>query len=319
MVPYDEFVADEACFAKSALNKHGTEFYIHTLSDIIELRQKLTSLVSNAATAKDKVAASRHLRVAVAGNGLAGIELATSIASTIKQLCIDFGIPQLKPTVYLLLHNAELYEAAAFNRLLEAYFKSQFFETGVRVTSGIQVTRVNTDGAVCSDGSFVNCSLVVSTDKLATDADMFPANRPDKYGRAGFSGCWKAVNYFPGSLPEPASYLASLKLGTRLGENIARQIKRENLVELRTSEGFRAGSLKRGEGFCRFGPVKLKGRPAYFVRTWLILRSLPAPLRILCIRNMTDTYFLRQQLQEFGKRLKGSKKQSFNLNAFSAA
>jgi NADH dehydrogenase FAD-containing subunit len=318
LVPYDQFLADEACFAKPVSNKAGPEFFIHTLEDITELRQKLTALVSNAASAKDRLSTSRHLRVAVAGNGLAGIELATSIASTIKQLCNDFAIPQLKPTVYLLLHNAELYEGAAFNRLLESYFKTKFFETGVRVSSGIQVTRVNADGAVCSDGSFINCSLVVRTDNLVNRDALIMEKRPDKYGRAGSAGCWKPVNYFPGSIPEPASYLAALKQGSRLGENIARQISGKNLVELKSSEGFRAGSLKKGEGFCRFGPLKLKGSAAYFVRTWLILRSLPAPLRILCIRNMTDTYFLRQQLQDLGKRLKVGKKQSFKLNAFSA-
>jgi NADH dehydrogenase len=318
-VQYDQFVEDEACFAKPASNKQGNEFFIHSLSDIIELRNKLTTLVLNAAGAKDRFAASRQLRVAVAGNGLAGIELATSIAATVKQLCIDFAIPQLKATVYLLLHNAELYEAAAFNRLLETYLKNQFIETGVRVSSGIQVIRVNADGAACSDGSFVNCSLVVRTDNPLNEASLIPEIRPDKYGRSGAAGSWKAVNYFPGSIPEPASYLAALKQGRRLGENIARQINRKNLVELKSSEGTRAGSLKRGEGFCRFGPLKLKGSAAYFVRTWLILRSLPAPLRILCVRNMTDSYFLRQQLQEFGKRLKGSKKQTFNLNTFSAA
>ena len=317
LIEYDQFLEDQSCFSKSSCSKSSNEIYINSLEDLVDLRNRLTSFVNSASESQEKILASRHLRVAVAGKGLAGIELANSIAACMKQLCVEYGMPQLKPTVYLVLHNSELYEAAAFNSSLEGFIKEQLLDAGVRVSTGKQVIRVNTDGAVCNDGSFINCKLVVRTDQDAANGLAgLEGERPDLFGRTNENDCWKANHYFPGSLPEPASYLAVLRQGNWLGSNIARAMLGETLKEIKTGEGFKAGSMKRAEGFFRLGMLKLKGSLAYFLRTWLILRTLPLGNRRLCIRNMTDAFFLKQQTLEISEHYTQKLKGEFSFKSF---
>jgi NADH dehydrogenase len=299
-ISYDHLIIDNEYFNDAlANNKTPVGFTIQSTLDMLKTKQQLDYLVERATAAKDKMAAARILRVCIGGSVKSGIELAGYIALYLKQACANYeSLATIKPIVYLVTDDRMLAGYDSSHDRLYNYITGQLKEAGVKIIYERKIIRVNTDGVIFHDGSFINCSLVYNA-SIETDISV-ANNNPviltedsvsavDKYGRLkGHTNIWIANSLYPEStrmLPAPADYIASVSNGKNIGKNIMLTLRSKPLKTLNPGSNIITGSLGPGKGFAAIGGLKFHGWAAWLFRCLLLLFYMPASNRRKCLGN----------------------------------
>ena len=308
-IAYDHLVVGNEHFTSTLQSdKTHTGFTIQSAVDMLKTRRQLDHLMHQAALARDKFSAARILRVAVAGEGMEAVELAASIAECLKQLSAQYSLKGIKATLYLVLNQPALSSATAKPDKITKYIKDELQNCGVRIFYNKHVIRVNADGAVLQDGSFINCSIVYSTGKstcevpcasnafgTATKKASLPT---DNYGRVtAYKNAWSEKVRERMLLPQASQYMRLLQEGRIVGENIAAYLKQRPLTSIQNVSTM-AGSIGKGKGFASVFGLQLTGWLAFYVRIIWLLVLIPSVNRSACIKNYLAFYTNKQKAKK---------------------
>jgi NADH dehydrogenase FAD-containing subunit len=305
-IHYDHLLAGDEYFTETLQNnKTACGFTIQSSLDMLKTRQQLVFLTERAALAKDRFSASRILRVAIVGDGVAGVELASNICAYLMHLCTQYKIAFVKPTLYLVINNRVLVESRVKASRINEYITRQLEDIGVRIIYNKRVIRVNPDGAALDDGSFINCSIVYCTNHTPEArfkiTDSFCVNgsaQPelDIYGRVkAYTNAWMAGTYHDDILPNPSQYIDKVNEGRRIGKNMARAIKKRPLSTSKPRFTSSVGSLDAGKGFAVVSGIRLTGWAGFCLRVVFLLYYMPALQRSACIRNWISFFIWKRE------------------------
>jgi len=305
-IPYDHLLVGDQYFTETLQNnKTATGFTIQSSLDMMKTRQQLVYLTERAALAKDRFTASRILRVAIVGDGFAGVELASNISAYLRHLCRQYEIAFIKPTLYLVVNSPELIETSVKASKINKYIGQHLEDMGVRIIYNKRVIRVNTDGAALHDGSFINSSIVYCTNhttetsfkitnSFCTDGNARPVT--DIYGRVkAYPGAWIAGTYNQEVLPTPCHYIDRINEGRSIGKNIALSIKKSPLRTSGPGLLSTVGSLDSGKSCAIVSGILLTGWLAFCMRVVLLLHYMPAFQRSACIRNWISFFIWKRE------------------------
>ncbi|CAN5552805.1 hypothetical protein BH10BAC3_BH10BAC3_30090 [soil metagenome] len=302
---YDHLVCGDQYFSTSLqVNKTLTGFSIQSTLDMRKTHKQLNSLAQRAALAPDRFTAARILRLAIVGNGLAGVELAANIAAYLQDACRKLSLQHMEPTLHLVLNEPTLL-AGKGNDKLSAYAKRQLEESGIRIINNKQVIRVNTDGAVLDDGSFINCSIVFCTDHESQNECHLHAafiaahnnsDSTDEYGRIRDNkNAWFSKIHQNGIMPAASQYILAIKEGEAAGRNIARSIQNRPLLANQKPASCIAGSLGNGKAFALLFGLPITGSVAFCIRVIRLLFLMPASNRNSCLKAYYKYYRQRHK------------------------
>ncbi|MES2645878.1 MAG: FAD-dependent oxidoreductase [Bacteroidota bacterium] len=270
----DQFCGDASTIATDL------GFPIQSALDMAKMKQELQILAEKAARSKDKFTAARHLRVTLVGNGLVAAELAGTISVYLRQLCRQQFV-SVKPTIYLVTNEPSLQVSGPNAMAFKAYVSRVLKEEGIRVICNKELLRVNTDGAVLIDGSFINCSLVFNANPFCGKQEpgllsgAIPSLESDRYGHViNATDVWRLRGSLSRQFKSPSSYIYNVKQGRLIGANIAASICGKNEVALKTRESFLMANMGNGHAISCINGWPLFGWLAAFLRGVYMLKYL---------------------------------------------
>jgi NADH dehydrogenase len=298
-IPYDHVVIDSEYFNdEMSDNKTPAGFTIQSAWDMLKTRRQLDHLVERAIAARDRIGAARILRICVGGSGISGIEMAAYMGRYLRQLCNGHeSLSDVKPHVYLVTNDI-MFSGYDYKSKLKNYVNDQLKAADVKIVYDKRIIRVNTDGAILHDGSFINCSLVYNaktesrSDALNKEPLILMENSVpaiDTYNRLkGCDNIWLANA--PGTschelMPAPANYISTINKGTCIARNIVRSLKNQPLLLMNPADNKTIGSLGEGYGFTDVSGFELKGWPAWLIRCLMLLFYMPSSNRQRCVQN----------------------------------
>lgn len=317
-INYDHLIVDDVYFTDQVSSSVlSTGFIIQSVWDMLKTKKQLEHLVERAAVAGNHISASRLLTVCVGGAGTSGIELAAYIGAYLQQLCRRLELSSdVKPLVYLIANDT------MFDRYkpgIKNYISEQLKAIHVKVVHGKQIVRVNADGAILQDGSFISCSLVYNTLNtwlptnvrslvdvllLALETDVFV---PDKYSRLkGNENIWLGNDLTKEQvLPSPLDYTTNFSKGEHIGRNIIRSLKNQPLRPFYPGNTI-TGTLGIGAGFVQIGGIQLTGVTASLVRWLAVLLHIPSFNRSHCFKNLLTNLSYNKRGEKINVRVKKS-------------
>jgi NADH dehydrogenase len=274
------------------------EDFDHTFSSIVNV-VKWASMV-DAETAADL------LRFAVAGAGMAGIEIAANLNEYI--IALKDYYPRLKDVnhqVTLINSGEDLMCFKPEFKHIKKYVEKNISRSGITVVSKVRVTEITTEGALLSSGAMLPCSMVIST--VGQSRFLLKgseAMRRDAIGRLrtneffqipGQSRVWGGgdacnVPFRESDQPCMADALWAIKHGKYAGLNMARAIKGKPLKPFRYRGMGQAASLGIGKGVGELYGFEFTGMLAWIMRWCFFNYFMPSKAKMWCV--MGDWFYL---------------------------
>ncbi|MBD2699591.1 FAD-dependent oxidoreductase [Spirosoma sp. BT702] len=304
---YDHLLMGIGSFDSEAVEGIRTYGYqIKSPEAFQRTRNKLHQLVKEAAQA-DPEQARQLLSFTVAGGGFAGVELVTNLAEWVNLAKKSYpGLSNLQPQIRLVNSGNQVLSALQpdYKRLIR-YTEKTMRKYGIALINNAKLTKVTSDGAFLSDGTFLESSLVLSTvgqsrftlagtepmprdtlQRLYTNAYQQVDNLPNVWG--GGDACH--VAHYQTGIACPANALWAIKHGEYVGRNIARAVKGKKLKPFTYRGLGQSASLGLGKGITEMYGVQFTGALAWIMRWFFFHYFMPS--RRLMLDTVGDWFHL---------------------------
>ncbi len=296
VIGYAHFVNCSGYFNTGLLQTDKTScIHINSTATASHLHSRLKELVDRAARAADRIHAARILSVTVGSTSAAGFDVAAAVRTCLNRYCCEYGLNNIIPTVYLVTPDAAADIAGTHTTQADLYKHHKVIRPGIRIVTGKKIVRINTDGAVINDGSFISCSLVVDTIEAGSET---PATNTvvNAFGKHPTYNNWIAPASCTNEMPAPSGYFAAIRQGKIIGFNIAASIENTSMKKLKIYNEYQLAGLSNTDTFPPYGKLTLSGALAVTRRYLLFLSAMPVHLCRKCAFKIFDA--LRQH---FGK------------------
>jgi NADH:ubiquinone reductase (H+-translocating) len=245
------------------------------------------------ASESDESTARQILRFVIAGSGFTGVELAANLAELIKSFIKQYpGLRNIKPAIHLInsRHNLLPGLDAGLHRI-RRYAERTLVNYGIQTFHQTRIIRVTARGAFLSDGSFIECPMVISTigqSRILLEGTKTMERDPEKriltnsfLQVANHRGIWGAgdavhVTHSKSKKACPANALWAIKQGKHAGKNIARAILSQSLKPFTYKGLGQCASLGIGKGLGDLYGIQFTGWTAWIMRWFFFQHFMPS-------------------------------------------
>jgi NADH dehydrogenase len=317
-LPYDHLMLGIGSVDSQAvmgIQAHG--YQIKSPESFEKTRQAIHRLIRQAATA-DRTTAQELLRFAIAGGGFAGVELATNLAEFINVVKNEYpALWSVESQIWLINATERILPSLQpdFKQMIR-YAEKIMQDYGIGVINNTRITKVTEQGAYLSDGTFLECSMVISTigqcqislkgtehmardanQRLITNAYQQLCNQTNIWG--GGDSCH--VPHVKTGEACPANALWAIKHGEYGGRNIARALLGKPLKPFTYRGLGQAASLGLGKGISELYGFQITGLLSWIMRWFFFHYFMPS--RRCMLNTIGDWLHLFVRRQRKGWRI----------------
>lgn len=253
---------------------------LKNLNDAIKLRSRFIDTFERASQMTDSEMRKNELSFVIVGGGPTGVELAAETAEFFWGTFIKFYQHTIEPSdVTLTLINAGPELLAPFPPKLRKNALKTLEGDGVKVMLNSQVSGVNKDNIVLSNGEVINSKTVIWTAGVKANAPQFIQNvETDKIGRIVTDEYFQVKEYQDvyaigdvASVPDgygavsPMLAQVSVPQGTLLGKNIARKLKGYPIQPFQYKQMGQLASLGHWRAVASIYGLQFSGPLAWFI------------------------------------------------------
>jgi NADH dehydrogenase len=306
-VPYDQILLGMGSSDSSSIE--GAAEYAYRLKSenaYLETKTRIYKLMSQAA-ASYNLTAQKSLRFVIAGCGFTGVEVTANLAEFIHALKRQYTtLRNIQPVIYLINSKDELLPGLNKGlRRLRQYTEKTLRKYGVKMLNQLKIIRATDKGACLSDGSFLECEMIISTigqSRNVLDGTEKMERDPEKRiiinsflqvnNHRGVWGAGDSVNVtHSGTVnPCPSNALWAIKQGDHAGKNIARAILNQPLKHFTYKGLGQCASLGIGKGVGELYGFQFTGWPAWIMRWFFFQYFMPS--KKIMWREIADWFYL---------------------------
>ncbi|NJL09571.1 MAG: NAD(P)/FAD-dependent oxidoreductase [Calothrix sp. SM1_7_51] len=312
LIPYDYLIL--ACGSTSQFYNVGgavdNAFSLKNLQEAVTLRNHILSCFEQATEEPDVSRRRQLLTFAVVGGGATGVEFAGSLAELIHDSLVkDYPTLDFTQVRLVLFHSGEnLLPGMA--KHLGLYAKKQLEKIGVEVMLQNKVKQVNEDSVYLDNQKILRTSTVVWTAGVRGHYLAQKWGLPTtKNGQVSVTSTLQLPNYpqvyVVGDLAAfeqegkalPMLAQVAMQQGKSVANNIIRQIKGQNLLQIRYRHKGTLVILGRNAAVAEVGKLTFTGFLAWLL--WLYIHAvnlLGYRNRLIVLINWFCSYFWRQRV-----------------------
>ncbi|MBD2705056.1 FAD-dependent oxidoreductase [Spirosoma sp. BT702] len=301
-LPYDHLLLGIGSFDSEnidGISQYGYQIKAHQAFQ--RTKEAIPALVWQAAQAASE--AQELLTFTVAGGGFTGVEIACNLVEYVTILKNMYpSLHQIQPRVRLVHRGERVLPVlqADYNYLVK-YAEKIMSQYGIDVINNTGLTRLTSEGAFLSNGSFLPSSMVISTvgqsrfqlpgtERMTRDSvERIYTNRYQQI--PGYTDVWgggDACNVTHHQTGEacPANALWAIKHGEYVGRNIARAIQGKALKPFTYRGLGQSASLGMGKGITELYGLQFTGVIAWLMRWFFFNYFMPS--RRVMLRGIGD-------------------------------
>ena len=306
-IPYDQILLGTGSVDSTSIN--GLNEYAYQLKSenaYIKTKTQIHNLVRQAGMS-DTVTAGKLLRFVIAGSGFTGVEVAANLAEFIHAMKKQYTtLDNIHPSIYLVNSKQELLPGLDKSlRYIRHYTDKTLNQYGIEILSKLKIIRITDKGACLSNGSFLECEMVISTigqSRIILGGTEKMQRDPEKriiidsfLHVNNFRGIWGAgdsvqVTHSRTMKPCPSNALWAIKQGEHAGKNIARAILNQPLKPFTYKGLGQCASLGIGKGIGELYGLQFTGWLAWIIRWFFFQHFMPS--KKVMWREISDWFHL---------------------------
>ena len=283
---------------------------MRTLTDAVEIRDRLIGNFERAATCLDPVRQEQLLTIVIVGGGATGVELAGSIQELVKTtLRKDYPTIPVKLVRVILIHSGAAL-MTDYPQDLGDYTARQLRRRGVRVHLQSRAKEVYPQAVELEDDTVIESELIIwtagieaeyptaksefstaSKDKLCVSSTLQIPNFPQVYAMGDVALVKQDGEPLLGIAPE------ALQQGTSVARNLRRQLRRLEPQPFNYFNKGKAAIIARNSGIAYlFGKIPLQGFAAWLLWLGIHLYYLPGIAnRFIVLGSWLRDYLTRER------------------------
>ena len=292
-VPYNQLLLGMGSADSNSVDglaEHAYQLKSH--SGYLRTKMRIQFLVRQASEA-DPFTALQLLRFVVAGCGYTGIEIAANLAEMI--IVQKKQYPALRhfiPSIHLINSKDELLPGLDNGfKSMQHYAEKTLGKYGIKIRNQTRINRVTSQGVYLSDGSFIECQMVISTigqsrivlegtDKMERDQEKRVITNSFLQVK-NHNGIWGAgdavhVTHSKTMIACPANALWAIKQGEHAGKNMVRAILSHSLKPFIYKGLGQCASLGIGKGLGEIYGFQFTGWFAWIMRWFFFQHFMPS-------------------------------------------
>ncbi|HEY4937302.1 MAG TPA: FAD-dependent oxidoreductase, partial [Puia sp.] len=292
-VPYDQILIGMG--STDSTSVEGLAEYAYQLKSenaYLRTKMRIQNLVRQASEA-DSLTAKKILRFIIAGSGFTGVEIASNLAEFIDVLKRQYPtLHNINPAIFLINSKDELLPGLHKGlRSMRRYSEKILHQHGIEMLGQTKILRVTDRGAYLSDGSFIECEMVISTigqSRIVLDGTEEMERDPEKriitnsfLQVNNYAGIWGAgdsvhVTHAKTMKACPSNALWAIKQGEHAGKNIARAVLNQSLKPFTYRGLGQCASLGIGKGIGELYGIQFTGWLAWIMRWFFFQHFMPS-------------------------------------------
>jgi NADH:ubiquinone reductase (H+-translocating) len=255
----------------------------------------------------DCLRAQKILRFVIAGSGYTGVEIASNLAELIHAAKRQYpALIKVNPSIYLVNSKDDLLPGLQSGlRRMRNYSEKTLRKYGIEMLKRVKIIRVTERGAYLSDGSFIECEMVISTigqsrivlagtekmerdseKRIITNSFLQVKNHPGIWG----AGDSVHITHCKTKNPCPSNALWAIKQGEHAGKNMARAFLNQPLKPFNYKGLGQCASLGIGKGIGELYGIQFTGWLAWIIRWFFFQHYMPS--KKVMWREITDWLYL---------------------------
>ncbi len=284
---------------------------VRNLGDAFFLRNRVLSMLEEAASEDDPVRQRALLTFVVVGGGSTGVEVAAELEDLLRTARRTFAT--LPEPLVVLVHSRP-YVLSEFGDRLARYATRKLAKAGVKLVLGHRLVRVEADRVELDDGTTIATTTVVSTvgnaphpvaARLSRSAEAGGWIRPDAtFAVPGLEGVWalgdcaSILDPHTGR-PMPATAQHAVREGPHAARNVLAALDGRPQRPFDYGQQGMLVSLGRFKGIGEIRGIKLSGFAAWFMwRTYYLLRIPSRDRRLRVALDWALELFLPHDVTE---------------------
>lgn len=268
---------------------------VKSLAECMWLRNQVISMLELAEAEPDEARRRELLTFAFVGGGYAGVEMVAELEAMVRRMLRAY--PRIDPAeLQWVLLDAGPRILRELDEPLAEYVTQRLVRRGIRVLSRTTIERVEGTVLHLSSGERLRSETLVWAagvapsplmKQLGVELDRGRVRVDDELRVPGAPGVWAlgdcalVPNAAEGGRPCPPTAQHALRQAKRVGLNVAASLGYGTAATFQHPNRGSVATLGLGDGVAQLGPVRLRGRLAWFAARGYHLLAVPTVARRL--------------------------------------